>query len=131
MNLFHRNNYIFHLKYIQQHRHEKLFLNDHNCNNDRIEYYHSQIKKDVKYLKIESNSEPEEIDYINDILYFDFETFQGKINFHVYAAGYILNGKYNYFYGKDSLKNFVEVIMENKNKILCAYNGCRFDFILL
>ena len=85
----------------------------------------------MKYLKIESNEEPEEIDYINDILYFDFETFQGKINFHVYAAGFILNGKYNYFYGKDSLKKFVKVIMENKGKILCAYNGCRFDFILL
>ena len=84
----------------------KLFLNDHNFNNDRIEYYHLQIKKDVKYLKIESNTEHEEIDYINDILYFYFETFQGEINYHVYAVGYILNGKYNYFYGKKSLKRF-------------------------
>ena len=25
----------------------KLFLNEHNCNNDIAEYYHSQIKKDI------------------------------------------------------------------------------------
>ena len=29
----------------------KLFLNEHNCNNDRIEYYHSQIKKRCKIFK--------------------------------------------------------------------------------
>ena len=84
----------------------------------------------MTHLCVGSNAEPEEIDYINDILYFDFETFQGKINYNVYAVGYILNGKYNYFYGEKSLKKFVEVIMENPGKILCAYNGCRFDFII-
>ena len=61
----------------------KLYLNDQNCNNDRIEYFHSQIKKDVKFLKIKSNEENEEINYENDILYFDMETFQDGINFVV------------------------------------------------
>ena len=109
----------------------KLYLNDHNCNNNRIVYFHSQVKKDVKYLKIESNEEDEEINYENDILYFDFETFQDGINFSVCAVGFVLDGFYNYFYGKDSLVRFVEVIMRNPGKILRAYNGCRFDFILL
>ena len=45
----------------------KLYLNIHNCNNGVAEYFHSQIKKYVKYLKIESNEENEEIDYENDI----------------------------------------------------------------
>ena len=68
---------------------------------DNIQFYHYY---NYVHLKIESNEEPQEIDYINDILYFDFETFQEKINHNVYAAGFILNGKYDYFYGRDALK---------------------------
>ena len=56
----------------------KLFLNEHNCNNDVAEYHHAQIKKDVKYLKIESNAEPEEIDYDNDIYTSTLRLFKEK-----------------------------------------------------
>ena len=56
---------------------------------------------------------------------------QETVNFKVYAVGYILDGEYGYFYGPESLKSFVELFMKNPNKILCAYNGSRFDFILL
>ena len=125
----------------------QFYLNTHSCNNGVAEYYHSQIKKDVKYLvqkdnrilniKVDKETKKKtiiyktEINYDMDVLYFDLETFQETINFKVYAVGYILNGEYGYFYGPDSLFNFVNVFMQNPNKILCAYNGCRFYFILL
>ena len=125
----------------------QFFLNSHKCNNGVAEYYHSQVKKDVKYLiqkdnrilKETKNKETkekeiiykQELNYDDDILYFDFETFQETVNFKVYAVGYILDGEYGYFYGPESLKSFVELFMKNPNKILCAYNGSRFDFILL
>ena len=36
---------IINKKYKKYSECDKLFLNEHNCNNERIEYYHSQIKK--------------------------------------------------------------------------------------
>ena len=84
------------------------------------------------YISLDKNGNKiMEIDYNNDILYFDIETFECNNKFVVYAAGYDLNGKYNYFYGKNALQDFIAILLNNQDKKLCAYNGGRFDYIIL
>ena len=116
---------------------KKYIDNNHECNSRRREYFLSKIKKQKKYvilndIKINKDGKKiKEIDYDNDILYFDFETFEDNGNFSVYAAAYILNGNYDYFYGRNALQDFIGILLDNKNKKLCAYNGGRFDYLLL
>jgi hypothetical protein len=95
---------------------------------DEIEYIEYQDKKGKirKLMKILKT------DYDHDLLYFDFETVQIKYYFDVYAVGCINEGQYIEFYGENALSEFVEYLIKNvKNKKLVAYNGCRFDFIIL
>ena len=42
-------------------------------------------------------------EYDEDLLYFDFETFQINYYFEVYAVGCINDGQYIEFYGENSL----------------------------
>ena len=50
----------------------------------------------------------------------------------MYAVGFINNGEYFEFYGENSLSNFVNYLINNvHDKKLVAYNGGRFDFIIL
>ena len=107
----------------------------HKCKSNRIEYNQTQIKKIMLPLKDNRYNKKifkSKINYDNDILYFDFETVQANNVFDVYAVGFINNGIYQYYYGKDSLSLFVDYLIQNvKDKQLCAFNGGRFDNILL
>ena len=50
----------------------------------------------------------------------------------VYAVGCINDGQYIEFYGENSLSEFVTYLINNvKNKKSVAYNGGKFDFIIL
>ena len=71
-------------------------------------------------------------EYDEDLLYFDFETVQISYYFEVYAVGCINDGQYIEFYGENSISEFVTYLINNvKNKKLVAYNGGKFDFIIL
>ena len=71
-------------------------------------------------------------EYNEVLLYFDFETVQINYYFEVYAVGCINDGQYIEFYGENSLSEFVTYLINNvRNKKLVAYNGGRFDFIIL
>ena len=70
------------------------------------------------------------IDYDKNLFFFDFETIQVNNYFEVYAVGFI--GIYSEFYGENAMNDFINYIINNvKNKIFVAYNGGKFDYILL
>ena len=100
----------------------------------------SSRKEEIQYLNYENKKSGKikklmkilKTDYNEDLLYFDFETVQINHYFEVYAVGCINNGQYIEFYGENSLSDFVTYLIKNvKNKKLVAYNGGRFDFIIL
>jgi len=66
----------------------------------------------------------------NQMLYFDLETFkpEGTDKIVVYASSWFCDGKYYQSYGKNSWNDFMEFVMKQKNKVICAYNGAGFDF---
>jgi len=66
----------------------------------------------------------------NQMLYFDLETFkpEGTDKIIVYASSWFCDGKYYQSYGKNSWNDFMEFVMAQKNKVICAYNGAGFDF---
>ena len=90
------------------------------------------ITKNEKKKMIEETIFKQEINYDKDILYFDFETVQINNIFEVYAVGVIDNVEMIIFYGQNSLNEFVDYLLINvKSKYLCAFNGGRFDNIIL
>ena len=90
------------------------------------------ISKDEKKKIIYEKFFKQEINYNTDVLYFDFETVQINRVFEVYAVGVIDNGEMIVFYGQNALNDFVDYLLNNvKNKYLCAFNGGRFDNIIL
>jgi len=113
-------------------KHININSNEHKCNNNIMEFYQTQITKKSKSIITRNVIKSDKIDYDNDLFFFDFETFQFNLSFVVYAVGFIHNGVYNQYYGINAMSDFINYIVNNvEDKIFVAYNGGRFDFILL
>lgn len=67
------------------------------------------------------------------MLYFDLETFKPENSDAIvpYAASWFCDEKYYQSYGEDAWNEFVEYLMGQSNKLVCAYNGAGFDFHFL
>lgn len=121
------------IKSICEHCGQHINLNnEHVCNVDKEEYYKTQIKKTEKTMITRQHKKCNKINYLTDVLFFDFETVQATSIFEVYAVGVIDNGEYFKLYGKNAMRDFVDYLAHNvTNKYLVAYNGGKFDFVLL
>jgi hypothetical protein len=67
------------------------------------------------------------------MFFFDLETFkdEGTDAITPYAVGWYCDGEYQQRYGENSWKEFYDFTMNQREKILCAYNGSSFDFHFL
>ena len=68
-----------------------------------------------------------------NMFYYDIETFKPEDTDAItpYAVGWSVYGKYQQEYGVDAWKKFIRVIINQKDKVVCAYNGAGFDFHFL
>lgn len=68
-----------------------------------------------------------------NMFYYDIETFKPEDTDAItpYAVGWSVYGKYQQEYGIDAWKKFIKVIIQQKDKVICAYNGAGFDFHFL
>ena len=67
------------------------------------------------------------------MIFFDLETFQENLYHVPYACGFSFGDhkNVNISYGKNCMENFINYIIKQKEKIICAYNGSGFDFYIL
>jgi len=67
------------------------------------------------------------------MIFFDLETFQETVRHIPYACGYSFGNHKDVIisYGQDCMKSFINHIIKQQNKIICAYNGSGFDFYIL
>ena len=86
-------------------------------------------KRNVIPIKVEKEKDFD----VNSILYYDLETFKpvGTEKIIVYASSWFCDGQYYQCYGPDSWTQFMEFVLKQENKIICAYNGAGFDFHFL
>ncbi len=118
-------------------------INDHKCNDNVLKYYSSKIKKLKNVVLSKKKTENKKIDYENDVIYYDLETFVLKNEIETekeiydksycdknphepYACGWY-NQKYNVEYGKNCISKYIDDILNINNKTICAYYGSGFD----
>ena len=93
------------------------------------------MKKEYNIVDTKFYPDKNEVDYDNDVIYFDLETFQ-ETNYHIpYACGWF-DGEYIFTYGiQDDKGNpfdvFIDQIIGVNNKKITAYNGSGFDFYFM
>ena len=110
----------------------KYWVKKHTCNiTYRRKMWMNRMSgnRNVIPQKIEKDKDFD----VNSILYYDLETFKpiGTEKIIVYAASWFCDGQYYQCYGKDSWDEFMEFVLKQENKIICAYNGAGFDFHFL
>lgn len=108
----------------------KYWIKKHKCNLRRQMWINrmsgkrnvipANVMRDTKY----DNSQ---------MFYYDLETFknEGTDAITPYAVGWYCNDEYQQRYGKDAWIQFYEYTLQQRNKVLCAYNGSSFDFHFL
>ena len=111
----------------------KVFdLDGHECNANNIAYYNDKVNKsDKKYYTtrglIQNKRKPKQLTYA----FFDFETFNEAskaCKSVTYNAGLLIGDTYTSFWGKDSLKRFMDCITAHPTPLLLiSYNGSGFD----
>lgn len=108
----------------------KYWVKKHKCNFRRKMWLN---RMSGKRCVIPSKTERDEKFDNNNMLYFDLETFKPDDTDAIipYAAGWYCEGKYQQAYGENSWNEFIEFIMTQKDKIVCAFNGAGFDFHFL
>jgi hypothetical protein len=110
----------------------KYWVKKHTCNiTYRRKMWMNRMSgnRNVIPIKIEHEKDFD----VNSILYYDLETFKpvGTEKIVVYASSWFCDGQYYQCYGKDSWNEFMEFVLKQENKIICAYNGAGFDFHFL
>ena len=106
----------------------KVWYKQHLCNHKRRKYW-AYMNGEKVVMRPTTKLRTEPIDYDNNVVYYDFETFTPINQFEVYAAGYYdaTTGRPENFYGKESLTDFIKHINTLENKTFIAHNGARFD----
>ena len=108
----------------------KYWVNKHKCNLRRKMWINRMSgNRNVIPAKVER---AEKFDDKN-MLYFDLETFKpnGCDKIIPYAVSWFSDETYYQEYGTDAWEKFIAFLMIQKDKIVCAYNGCGFDFHFL
>lgn len=108
----------------------KYWVNKHKCNLRRKMWINRMSgNRNVIPAKVERAEK------FNDknMLYFDLETFKpnGSDKIIPYAVSWFSDETYYQEYGTDAWEKFIAFLMVQKDKIVCAYNGCGFDFHFL
>lgn len=108
----------------------KHWIKKHKCNLRR-QMWINRMSGKRNVIPANVNREVKHDD--SNMFYFDLETFKdvGTDAITPYAVGWYCNNEYQQRYGKDSWSEFYEYAKQQKNKILCAYNGSSFDFHFL
>jgi hypothetical protein len=106
---------------------------DHVCNKRGTTFYQSQRLKKREYVDM-INCKDKKGKIVEDrMIFFDLETFQETVCHVPYACGYSIGDHKDVTisYGKDCMRGFIEHIIKQENKYICAYNGAGFDFYIL
>ena len=108
----------------------KYWVNKHKCNLRRKMWINRMSgNRSVIPAKVERKEE------FNDenMLYFDLETFKpnGSDKIIPYAVSWYSDKTYYQEYGTEAWEKFIAFLMVQKDKVVCAYNGCGFDFHFL
>lgn len=121
--------YLMHFKYKKKcFKCGRIYWNKHTCSKNMVHKYNLRVKKMISKQDIE---EKKEINY-NNVINYDLETFVGPDKKLIpYACGWLHNGNYHMTYGKNCMNDFVDYLMNQKNIILNAFNGSRFDHYFL
>lgn len=108
----------------------KSWLNNHKCNFDTKMYF-NRLKGNRQVIPARINKK-EAFDS-GSMIFYDLETFKPDNTDSItpYACGYFMNGIYNQHYGPDAWTEFFTTLIQQEDKILCAYNGAGFDFHFL
>lgn len=108
----------------------RCFYEKHTCDPADVAFINAR-RKGKRLVQPQKTKIKTEAPDFKNIIYFDFETFTppDKPQFEVYASGYynLATGEADRFYGKNALKDFVDYIIKQENKIFIAHNGSRFD----
>lgn len=104
----------------------------HVCSNKKITYHRKRNLKKTEFVDMIDCKDKEKIKE-DTMIFFDLETFQDKICHVPYACGFSHGDHKNVdiSYGKNCMDKFINHIIKQKNKIICAYNGSGFDFYML
>lgn len=107
-----------------------VYQKNHFCNPNKMKYYTKQKMGYEIVLQSKKCSRTENMDYDN-MIYFDLETFINDKGIATpYACGWH-NTDYQVRYGEGCMNEFIEMLGKETNKVVCAYNGSRFDFYFL
>jgi hypothetical protein len=108
----------------------KNWIKKHKCNLRRQMWINRMSgKRNVIPANVNRDTKHDD----SQMFYFDLETFkdEGTDAITPYAVGWFCNEEYQQRYGKDAWDEFYRYTMQQRNKILCAYNGSSFDFHFL
>ena len=105
----------------------------HVCNNKSLTFYRSQKLKKHDFVDMIDCTDKKGKIAEDTMIFFDLETFQETVYHVPYACGFSYGDHKNVdiSYGKDCMKRFIEYIVKQQNKVICAYNGSGFDFYIL
>jgi len=108
----------------------KSWIKKHSCNLRRRMWL---SRMSGKRIVIPSKALQEEAFNPSDMLYYDLETFKPGDTDAItpYAASWYCDDKYYTSYGENAWNEFIDFLMLQNNKIVCAYNGAGFDFHFL
>ena len=108
----------------------KNWIKKHKCNLRRQMWINRMSgKRNVIPANVNRDTKHDD----SQMFYFDLETFkdQGTDAITPYAVGWYCNEEYQQRYGKDAWNDFYNFAIQQRNKILVAYNGSSFDFHFL
>lgn len=136
INICLRDEHYFEVKVKNMNKCKECFITyneaeEHICDLKRKTYVQHQIKGNKKDIVISKHLKEDRLNY-NQVIHLDFETLtEDNGNQVVYASGIYCENDYTCFYGKDALEKTVEFLVNQKNKIINAYNGSRFDYYMI
>lgn len=105
----------------------------HICNSKALTYYRSRKLKKCEFVDMIDCTDKKGKITEDTMIFFDLETFQENLYHVPYACGFSFGDhkNVNISYGKNCMENFINYIIKQKEKIICAYNGSGFDFYIL
>ena len=106
------------------------YKSNHTCNQSNINFFKSHINQKSIPIPKKNVNKTKNLNF-DDMIYFDIETFINKQSVaEAYACGWY-NKEYKVEDGEGCMEKFLDDILNEKDKFICAYNGCRFDFHFL
>lgn len=108
----------------------RKWIKTHKCNQRELLY---KAKMRGERFVIPRKITKEEAFDVKNMFFYDIETFKNGSEYSItpYAYCWWVDGHTYHSYGEGSTEVFIEALLSQKDKIICAYNGAGFDFHFL